>query len=241
MLASPMTGSWPTLTRGGRRNPNAHAAKEEGTTSARRTLTTTGAKIRARRTRVTRQVARAQAAAGLPGRAPPVAVLGWKAAAVEDKQAFFSSKPGVVWDLRNTGSRAYRQIWFELRQPPRHSQSEVDSLLAGAVYPTSVGTSLVFENGYCRAWDFYLGPGQGGGAESTHHHVLDYLFVYVAPGRLLGYYPDGRPGLFDSINDDNDVSWFHIPDSAPGNPVYAHGGKNGYNDLPHRAYLVELK
>lgn len=33
----------------------------------------------------------------------------------------------------------------------------------------------------------------------------DYVFVYVAPGRLLGSDSDGRLGLFDSINDDNDV------------------------------------
>ena len=87
-------------------------------------------------------------------------------------------------------------------------------------------------------WDFFLEPGQDGG---THHHVLDYAFVYVADGRLLGSYADGRPGLFDSVNKDGDVTWNEIPASAGADPAFAHGGKNGYDDKPMREYLVELK
>ena len=94
---------------------------------------------------------------------------------------------------------------------------------------------------YCRVWDFYLEPDEGDPATNTHHHVLDYVFVYVAQGRLLGYHPDGTPGLFDSINEDNDVCWFDIPSNAPELLEYAHGGKNGYKDKPMREYLVELK
>ena len=74
-----------------------------------------------------------------------------------------------------------------------------------------------------------------------HHHVLDYVFVYVAAGRLLGYTHDGKPGLFDSINEDGDVTWNDIPDGAELDPTFAHGGKNGYEDKPMREYLVELK
>lgn len=92
----------------------------------------------------------------------------------------------------------------------------------------------------CRVWDFYLEPG-GGDPLSPHHHVLDYAFVYVAKGRLLGSHHDGRPGLFDSVNEDGDVTWFDIPEGAGQDPTHAHGGKNGYDDLPMREYLVELK
>ena len=90
-------------------------------------------------------------------------------------------------------------------------------------------------------WDFFLEPDAGDPSTNAHHHVLDYVFVYVAPGRLLGYHPDGREGLFDSINEDNDVEWFDIPPTAPEMVEYAHGGKNGYKDRPMREYLVELK
>ena len=114
-------------------------------------------------------------------------------------------------------------------------------LLSRALYSTDVGTSLLLENEYVRVWDFYLPPGAGDPTTNAHHHVLDYVFVYVAAGRLLGYHPDGSPGLFDSINEDNDVSWFDIPESAPADARYAHAGKNGYDDRPMREYLVELK
>lgn len=90
------------------------------------------------------------------------------------------------------------------------------------------------------AQDFFLAPGEGD-FDQPHHHVLDYCFVYVAPGRLLGSHHDGTPGLFDSINDDNDVTWFDIPENAFRDRAYAHGGKNGYDDRPMREYLVELK
>ena len=44
-----------------------------------------------------------------------------------------------------------------------------------------------------------------------------------------------------SVNEDGDVSWFDIPDGAGADPAFAHGGVNGYDDLPMREYLVELK
>jgi mannose-6-phosphate isomerase-like protein (cupin superfamily) len=142
--------------------------------------------------------------------------------------------------VTNTGETEYRQVCFEFKQPPKHSQEEVQKKLSNALYHTNVGTSLLLENDYCRVWDFYLEPG-GGDAGNVHHHVLDYCFVYVAKGRLLGSHADGSLGLFDSTNEDGDVSWFDIPDSAPSDPNYAHGGTNGYEDLPMREYLVELK
>jgi hypothetical protein len=149
--------------------------------------------------------------------------------------------PGEPFRCRNAhASSQYRQICWEIKQPPKYTEDRVRALLDAAIYSTDVGTELLFENEFCRVWDFFLAPGEGDWSQ-PHHHVLDYAFVYVAPGRLLGSHHDGTPGLFDSINDDNDVTWFDIPEGAATDPGYAHGGKNGYDDRPMREYLVELK
>jgi hypothetical protein len=160
---------------------------------------------------------------------------------VADKKVFFE-EPAVVEDfeIRNVGDNVYRQVWFELLKPPKRTEEETARVLSNSIYTTNVGTSLLFENQFCRCWDFYLDPGQGDSTQ-PHHHVLDYCFVYVAPGRLLGYSHDGKPGLFDSINEDGDVTWFDIPDGAEKDVNCAHCGKNGYEDHPMREYLVELK
>lgn len=157
-------------------------------------------------------------------------------AKVFDKQVFWV-EPGSTWRLKNIGKETYRQMIFEIKEPPKYSEAEVRSRFSRAKYSTNVGTELLFENKLCRIWDFNLPPLAKG---PTHHHTLDYAFVYVAPGRLLGYYPDGRPGLFDDACDNDEVRWFDIPDSAPEDDKYAHGGKNGY-DMPQREYLIELK
>lgn len=158
---------------------------------------------------------------------------------VHDKAVTFM-EAGTTWDCRNCGDSVYRQVLFELKQPPRRTEAEVRELLARARFSTDVGTALLFENRWCRVWDFYLEPGAGDPCD-IHHHVLDYVFVYVAPGRLLGSHSDGTPGLFDSINEDGDVTWFDIPDGAAEDAAFAHGGTNGYDDRPMREYLVELK
>ena len=160
---------------------------------------------------------------------------------VKDKEVFFV-EAGDSWHVVNDDQHSeYRQVTFALKQPPRRTEEQTREILTNALYSTDVGTELLFENRYCRVWDFALAPGEGDPPGNTHHHVLDYVFVYVAPGRLLGYYPDGRPGLFDSINEDGDVTWFDLPDGAGQDAQFAHGGKNGYNDRPMREYLVELK
>ena len=161
--------------------------------------------------------------------------------AIADKHVTWA-EAGEVVEVQNaaTDGRESRSVLFEIKQPPRHTEAQVRALLDAALHPTDVGTALLFENAYCRAWDFYLPPG-GGDAAAPHHHCLDYVFVYVAPGRLLGSHADGTPGLFDSINEDGDVTWFDIPDSAPTDASYAHGGVNGYRDRPMREYLLELK
>lgn len=158
---------------------------------------------------------------------------------VDDKSVIFD-EPGTKCDIENVGKDAYRQVWFEIKKEPKRTDEEVQKLLSEAIYTTDVGTKLLLENRWCRVWDFYLEPGEGDPSE-PHHHVLDYVFVYVAKGRLLGYSHDGKPGLFDSVNEDGDVTWFDIPDGAKLDVNYAHGGKNGYADLPMREYLVELK
>lgn len=170
---------------------------------------------------------------------------------IPDKTVFFD-EAGTRCEIQNGATAetavasdsppagGFRQIWFEIKQEPTRSEVATQRVLSNAIYPTDVGTDLLLENRYCRVWDFYLPPG-GGEPSEPHHHVLPYVFVYVAKGRLLGFAHDGRPGLFDSINEDGDVSWFDIPDGAEQDVDYAHGGKNGYPDLPLREYLVELK
>jgi hypothetical protein len=163
---------------------------------------------------------------------------------IRDKTVIFEDSD-TLCHIVNGGSDVFRQVWFEIKQEPKNrSEDETRKLLDNAIYTTDVGTELLFENKYCRVWDFYLEP--GGSADPTpttksHHHVLDYVFVYVAKGRLLGYTHDGKPGLFDSVNEDCDVTWNDIPDGAEKMVDCAHGGKNGYADLPLREYLVELK
>jgi hypothetical protein len=158
---------------------------------------------------------------------------------IPDKTVIFDN-PKTECHIENGGNSLFRQVWFEIFQEPRRSEEETRRILSSAIYTTDVGTELLFENRYCRVWDFYLEP-DAGDPSKPHHHVLDYVFVYVAKGRLLGYTHDGRPGLFDSMNEDGDVTWFDLPDGAEKDPHRAHGGKNGYREIPMREYLVELK
>jgi hypothetical protein len=165
---------------------------------------------------------------------------GAPAITAEDKAVQFV-EASAAWDLAVPADehRPWRQVLFEIKQKPRFTPAEAAARLASAIYPTNVGTSLLLENDLVRVWDFCLEPGEG--PTAPHHHVLDYCFVYVAAGRLLGYHHDGAPGLFDAVNDDGDATWVELKDDAPSDPAEAHGGKNGYDDRPMREYLVELK
>ena len=160
---------------------------------------------------------------------------------VDDKHVIFE-EAGKVCEIENVSDQGapYRQVWFEIKKEPMRTEEEVKQILSNSLYTSDVGTKLLLENRWCRVWDFYLEPG-GGDPLAPHHHCLDYVFVYVAKGRLLGYSHDGKPGLFDSVNEDGDVTWFDIPPGAEKDVDFAHGGKNGYDDLPMREYLVELK
>ncbi|CAB9529610.1 expressed unknown protein (Partial), partial [Seminavis robusta] len=110
---------------------------------------------------------------------------------VPDRKVFFVS-PGTQWTLKNIAASTaketgtYRQILFVLQSDePKYSEQQVQDLLKEAIYTTAVGTALLLENELCRVWDFYLEPGEGGGSDTVHHHCLDYVFINVAPSRLL--------------------------------------------------------
>jgi mannose-6-phosphate isomerase-like protein (cupin superfamily) len=101
-------------------------------------------------------------------------------APVKDRETFWV-EPGQPFRVENCGNSEYRQICWEFKSAPKRSEEAVRKLLASAKFSTDVGTKLLFENEYCRAWDFCLPPG-GGDPNEPHHHVLDYGFVYVAKG-----------------------------------------------------------
>ena len=62
-----------------------------------------------------------------------------------DKAVSFINS-GTSFYLANRCSINSRQIIFELKQPPRHTEEEVADLLSRAIYPTNVGTQLLFQN-----------------------------------------------------------------------------------------------
>lgn len=76
---------------------------------------------------------------------------------VADKAVIFM-EAGTTWMCRNEGDAESRQIVFEIKQPPRHTEEEVAALLARAKFSTDVGTELLFENRLCRVWDFCSSP-----------------------------------------------------------------------------------
>ena len=62
-----------------------------------------------------------------------------------DKAVHFV-EAGTDFLLANRCSINSRQIIFELKNPPKHTEAEVADLLSRAIYPTKVGTQLLFEN-----------------------------------------------------------------------------------------------
>ena len=62
-----------------------------------------------------------------------------------DKEVRFVTA-GTTFQLANRSSSNSRQILFELKQPPKHTEEEVDDLFSRAIYPTNVGTQLLLEN-----------------------------------------------------------------------------------------------
>ena len=76
---------------------------------------------------------------------------------VADKAVTFM-EAGTTWVCRNDGEAESRQIVFEIKQPPSHTEAEAAALLARAEFSTDVGTALLFENRLCRVWDFCNSP-----------------------------------------------------------------------------------
>jgi len=78
---------------------------------------------------------------------------------VEDKHVFWMEvgDPFVCTNL-HTGDE-YRQVCWEFKQPPKRTEAAVRDLLRGALYSTDVGTTMLFENAYCRVWDFFSRAG----------------------------------------------------------------------------------
>lgn len=69
-----------------------------------------------------------------------------KPAKIPDKDVLFIEK-GTKFQLLNVSPvKESRHILFELKKEPKHTEKEVVEILARAVYPTNVGTSLLFEN-----------------------------------------------------------------------------------------------
>ena len=69
-----------------------------------------------------------------------------------DRHVAFTTERGV-WQARNTaadGQNSRKVVLEFLEERPRHTQAEVDALLARAVYSTDVGTALLMENERCR-------------------------------------------------------------------------------------------
>ena len=64
---------------------------------------------------------------------------------VADKAVSFM-EAGSTWVCRNEGEAESRQIVFEIKQPPSHTEEEAAALLARAEFSTDVGTALLFEN-----------------------------------------------------------------------------------------------
>ena len=62
-----------------------------------------------------------------------------------DKAVHFV-EAGTEFFLANRCSINSRQIIFELKNLPKHTEAEVSDLLSRAIYPTNVGTTLLFEN-----------------------------------------------------------------------------------------------
>ena len=74
---------------------------------------------------------------------------------VADKRVTWA-EAGSGLTVCNAGKGEWRQVCWEFKQRPRRSEAVVRALLSSAIYTTCVGTDLLFENEYCRAWDFFI-------------------------------------------------------------------------------------
>eukprot|EP00931_Biecheleriopsis_adriatica_P061300 TRINITY_DN36856_c0_g1_i1.p1 TRINITY_DN36856_c0_g1~~TRINITY_DN36856_c0_g1_i1.p1 ORF type:complete len:292 (-),score=44.66 TRINITY_DN36856_c0_g1_i1:59-934(-) len=86
-------------------------------------------------------------------------------------------------------SAGHREYVFEFLGPPKYTDCEFKEKQAAAWYHGSPGTSFMFENEYCVAWDFRV-PGTGGDKHDMHQHTVDHFFVTLdLPCSLEVYVP----------------------------------------------------
>ena len=64
---------------------------------------------------------------------------------VADKRVQWFEAGSSYSVINDDPSAEWRQICWEIKKPPRHTEKEVRDLLANATYSTDVGTSLLFE------------------------------------------------------------------------------------------------
>ena len=147
--------------------------------------------------------------------------------------------------VANPAPRERRDLVFEVLQPPRYTEAEVDALLAAPDWPTGVGSFMRLENAHARLWDFHSPVGMG----AFHMHVLDNAWVVIGNGSLSLYEPDGHGGAkFDGTFNltDRHVSWNPIDHGGfdshgvPIQPAALHRVDNAA-PTEYREYLIELK
>jgi len=130
------------------------------------------------------------------------------------------------------------------------------------VYSTEIGGEMVFENEFCRLWDFQIPPGGGHRSNDLHQHVLPYAFVFLQYGKLRVYKP--RPVSRQGKDTDNvngtehvcflerqsgEVIWSPIAnggfedgsETKPDTPKAVHSVENDFSNSTFREYLIELK
>lgn len=151
---------------------------------------------------------------------------------------------------------------FEILQPPKYTQAQVDALDAAALWPVKAGTELLLENQYARLWDFRMGPNSGN-KHDVHQHTLDYAYVVLTPGTLrvytpatIGDVPDQQGAVthvtyntslsFDGTDANQWWRWNPIEaggfkDRQPDLGPAVHSVENGSEGTSFREFLIELK
>lgn len=92
-----------------------------------------------------------------------------------------ASRELVITNPHHVGER--RDILFELLQPPKYTEAEVQRLLAAPAWPTAPGQVLMLENELVRMWDFRASLGMC--KLDFHQHVFDNAWVVLGDDSAL--------------------------------------------------------
>ena len=161
---------------------------------------------------------------------------------------------------RGNADQERRDIIFEILQEPKLTEAEVRARLAAPMYSTDIGSTLLFENRYCRLWDFMSAKG-GMDGKHFHQHALDYAFVTLREGHLNLFAPsdwrdpESAPKFVFPLPPytDGQVTWlrsthggFREDGVTPLVPILLHGVENlpelyQGNSTEWREYAIELK